>query len=55
MSVTIGDLPNGFYVEDTGPKISPERRETVLESGYSTSPEGRFGLAVVDEIAASHG
>lgn len=45
----------GFYVADDGPGIPAEDRETVLESGYTTSEDGSgFGLAIVTEIAAAH-
>ncbi|WP_049982510.1 PAS domain S-box protein [Halorubrum sp. BV1] len=54
--VVIGDLPDGFYVEDDGPGIPDDRREAVFESGYSTSGAGTgFGLAIVESIAAAHG
>jgi PAS domain S-box-containing protein len=58
VAVRLGSLPggSGFYVEDDGPGIPEDDRETVLESGYTTSGEGSgFGLAIVTEIAAAHG
>jgi len=56
VTVTVGDLgDSGFYVADDGPGIPPEKRDTVFESGYTTSEEGTgFGLAIVKEIAAAH-
>ncbi|WP_424015426.1 PAS domain S-box protein [Halorubrum xinjiangense] len=54
--VVVGDLPDGFYVEDDGPGIDPDERETVFESGYTTSETGTgFGLSIVQRIAEAHG
>ena len=54
-TVTVGDLPDGFYVEDDGPGIPPESRDDVFEYGYTTADEGTgFGLAIVQEIADAH-
>lgn len=56
VTVRVGTLPNGFYVEDDGPGIPPEDRDAVAESGYSTKENGTgFGLAFVAEIAEAHG
>ena len=55
-TVTVGDLPDGFYVEDDGPGIPEDRRDEVFESGRSTSESGTgFGLAIVERIAEAHG
>ncbi|MCD2198628.1 PAS domain S-box protein [Halobacterium sp. KA-4] len=54
-TVRVGDLDDGFYVEDDGPGIPEDERQTVFERGYSTTPEGTgFGLAIVAEIAHAH-
>ncbi|PSQ56183.1 hybrid sensor histidine kinase/response regulator [Halobacteriales archaeon SW_8_68_21] len=54
--VVVGDLPEGFYVADDGPGIDSDARETVFESGYTTSETGTgFGLAIVQRIAEAHG
>ncbi len=56
VSVRVGDLPDGFYVEDDGPGIPPEERGEVFEAGYSTAEEGTgLGLNIVEEIAEAHG
>jgi len=56
VTVRVGDLAGGFYLEDDGPGIPESEREAVFESGYTTSPEGTgFGLAIVEEIAEAHG
>lgn len=56
VTVTIGELPDGFYVEDDGPGIPAEERERIFESGYTTADDGTgFGLSIVAEVADSHG
>jgi len=55
VTVTIGALDDGFYVEDTGPGIPPDVRERVFEPGYSESDGGTgFGLAIVEQVADAH-
>ncbi len=56
VTVTVGELPNGFYVEDTGPGIPADEREDVFDTGYSTSQDGTgFGLSIVEQVAKAHG
>jgi PAS domain S-box-containing protein len=56
VTVTVGDLPDGFYVADDGPGIPPDEGEAVFETGYSTAEGGTgFGLAIVRRIAEAHG
>ncbi|WP_436931101.1 PAS domain S-box protein [Halosimplex halobium] len=56
VTVTVGDLPEGFYVADDGSGIPPDDRESVLEPGYSTAEDGTgFGLAIVQQVAEAHG
>lgn len=56
VSVRVGDLPGGFYVEDDGPGIPEEMREKVLETGYSTNEEGTgLGLSIAGTVAEAHG
>jgi PAS domain S-box-containing protein len=54
--ITLGDVANGFYIEDDGAGISPEDRDEVFDVGYSTADEGTgFGLAIAEEIVEAHG
>ncbi|RYJ08681.1 PAS domain S-box protein [Halogeometricum borinquense] len=58
VTVNVGklDRTDGFYVEDNGTGIPPEKREDVFEYGYTTNQGGTgFGLAIVADIANAHG
>jgi len=56
MTLTIGDLDDGFYVADDGPGIPSDERDRVFEAGYSTAEEGTgFGLNIAQDIAEAHG
>ena len=56
VTITVGDLEGGFYVEDDGPGIPEDVREQVFEAGYSTGHDGTgFGLSIVEEIVDAHG
>ncbi|WP_181685174.1 PAS domain S-box protein [Halorhabdus salina] len=56
VTIRIGPLDRGFYVEDDGPGIPPEKREDVFEAGYSTQDNGTgFGLSIVRRVAEAHG
>ena len=56
VTVTVGDLDDGFYVEDDGCGIPESERAEVFEPGYSTADGGTgLGLRIVDEIADAHG
>ncbi len=54
--VTVGPLPDGFYVADDGPGIPAEERDRAFEAGFTTSREGTgLGLNIVREVADAHG
>ncbi|WP_318569604.1 PAS domain-containing sensor histidine kinase [Salinigranum marinum] len=56
VAVTVGDLDDGFYVEDDGPGIVPADRDRIFENGYSTHETGTgFGLSIVESVAEAHG
>jgi PAS domain S-box-containing protein len=56
VTIRIGDLEDGFFVEDDGPGIPPESRDEVFETGYTTSSAGTgYGLSIVEQIIDSHG
>jgi signal transduction histidine kinase len=55
VTVRVGLLDDGFYVEDTGPGVRPEDRSRVFEAGYTDDPSGTgFGLSIVRDIANAH-
>ncbi|VTT86002.1 HTR-like protein [Halorubrum sp. DM2] len=56
VTVTVGDLPDGFFVEDDGAGIPEELRGAVLEDGFSTSADGvGLGLSIVAQVSQAHG
>jgi len=56
VTVTIGDVEGGFYLEDDGPGIPESERSAVFEAGYSTADDGTgFGLNIVRRVVDIHG
>ena len=56
VTVTVGELEDGFYIEDDGPGVPEAERDDVFRAGYSTSAEGvGFGLSIVERIVDEHG
>ncbi|UPV76356.1 PAS domain S-box protein (plasmid) [Halorussus limi] len=54
VTITVGDLEDGFYVADDGRGISDA--EAVFDAGYSTAEDGTgLGLTIVRRIADAHG
>ncbi len=58
VTITVGELPVGFYVADNGVGIPADDRETIFETGYTTaSSHGGMGLglAFVKELTNVYG
>ena len=56
VTVTVGSLDDGFYIEDNCPGIHEEHRDNIFDLGYSTNEAGTgFGLGIVKEIVEAHG
>jgi PAS domain S-box-containing protein len=55
VTIRLGQIDDGFYVEDDGPGISPGERDEVFTAGYSTKEGGSgVGMVSVREIILSH-
>jgi signal transduction histidine kinase len=55
VTVTIGDLENGFYVEDDGQGFPDGDPKALLEEGVTTKATGTgLGLSIVREIVEEH-
>jgi len=56
VSIGVGTINDGFYVEDNGPGIPADVRESVFDMEYSTAEEGTgFGLMIVEQVVENHG
>jgi signal transduction histidine kinase/CheY-like chemotaxis protein len=56
VSIRVGSLQDGFYVEDDGPGVPSEQRRQIFEYGYTTSADGTgYGLAIVERVVSDHG
>lgn len=56
LTVTVGDLADGFYIEDTGRGIPESDRSDIFAAGHSTTANGTgLGLHIVSEVADAHG
>ena len=53
--VTVGEVENGFYVEDNGSGISEDKQGDVFDVGYVNTEGGiGLGLSIVKQIADAH-
>ncbi len=55
VTVIVGELDSGFYVEDDGPGIPARVRENVFNRGFSAGQGSGLGLYIVDRVAEMHG
>ena len=56
LTVRVGALPDGFYVEDDGPGIPEDEREVVFEAGHTTDRDGiGMGLTFVVQLVEAYG
>jgi PAS domain S-box-containing protein len=56
VTVTVGELDDGFYIEDDGSGIPSSERDDIFETGYSGSEAGAgLGLSIVKRIVTAHG
>jgi PAS domain S-box-containing protein len=56
VTVTVGTLEDGFYVEDDGPGVPAAVREQAFEAGISTKDGGTgLGLRIVAQVVDAHG
>jgi signal transduction histidine kinase len=56
VTVTVGEVKNGFYIEDDGSGIPEDSRDDVFDAGHTTTDEGTgFGLSIVKGVAEAHG
>lgn len=54
VTVTVGELDDGFYVADDGPGIPTDERDAIFEEGYTTAGDNGgtgLGLAFVRKLA----
>ncbi|WP_245998501.1 PAS domain S-box protein [Halalkalicoccus subterraneus] len=55
VTVTVGAVEAGFYIEDTGPGIPEDIQDDMFNAGYSTTDDGiGFGLHIVKQVADAH-
>ncbi|SMO88408.1 sensor histidine kinase [Halorubrum cibi] len=56
VTVTVGRLPDGFFLADDGPGIPESERESVFDVGFTTREPGTgLGLAIVRDVVEAHG
>lgn len=55
VTITVGDLSEGFYIEDDGSGVSQAQHNRLFDAGYTTAADGTgLGLAIVEQITDDH-
>ena len=55
ITVRVGSLEDGFFIEDDGPGIPEGERDQIFDLGYSTAEGGTgFGLSIVEQVVDAH-
>lgn len=54
VTVRVGRLPNGFYVEDDGPGIPAADRAQIFDEGHSTGAGIGLGLTIIQRVCEVH-
>ena len=55
VTVTLGELDDGIYIEDDGSGIPVADQQDIFDTGFSTSEGGTgFGLSIVEQIVEAH-
>ncbi len=55
VTVTVGELEDGFYVEDDGPGIPEGERDDVFDTGHTANEDGTgLGLSIVEQVVDAH-
>jgi signal transduction histidine kinase len=52
VTITVGDTPSGFYIQDDGTGVGTE---DIFEYGVSGSGSTGLGLSIVQKIVEAHG
>ncbi len=56
VTVRVGRIDDGIYVEDDGPGIPEAERDRLFDPGYTSASNGTgFGLTIVRRIVEAHG
>ncbi|MGM0397854.1 MAG: ATP-binding protein [Halobacteriota archaeon] len=55
VTIWVGETEDGFFIEDDGPGVPRSDRQSVLESGFTTTDgSSGLGLSIVSTIATAH-
>ncbi|MFT4884983.1 MAG: PAS domain S-box-containing protein [Natronomonas sp.] len=56
VTIRVGALDDGFYVEDDGGGIPESQHDDVFDAGYTTAADGNgFGLSIVRKVVEAQG